>query len=140
MRPSVGDRVGPGAVLLLFLLLVGACSQPGDAGATSAPLLPSDAISARAEGLVPSDAFLVEIYDRSCRSCHAYVDSGAPLTGHGAEWERRLAQGLDVLVEHTRSGVGSMPAMGLCLDCEDTDFEGLILFMAMTGGPATETE
>ncbi len=103
-------------------------------------LPPSYAVSAQAETLVPADAFLAGIYDRSCRSCHAYVDSGAPLAGHAAEWQRRLAPGLNVLVEHTRTGVGSMPAMGMCLDCEDAAFEELILFMATAGGDAAEAE
>jgi len=132
-------RGGPGAALLL-IMLVGACSRPDAAPVASAPLPPSEAIATRAELLVPADAVLAGIYDRSCRSCHAYVDSGAPLAGHNAEWDRRLAQGLDVLVEHTRAGQGAMPAMGMCLDCDDADFEGLIRFMATAGGNAGEAE
>tara|TARA_R110002072_G_scaffold16229_5_gene63681 strand:- start:2718 stop:3137 length:420 start_codon:yes stop_codon:yes gene_type:complete len=139
MRASGNNRVGPGATLLL-IVLVGACSRPDAVPADSTPLPRSEAISTQAQTLAPSDAALASIYDRSCRSCHAYVDAGAPLAGHSEEWERRLVQGLDVLVEHTRSGMGAMPAMGMCLDCEDTEFERLILFMATASGDAGEAE
>ncbi|SDL97696.1 c-type cytochrome [Maricaulis salignorans] len=139
MPASWINRVGPCAAVLL-LLVMGACSRPDAMPAASTSVPPSAAITARAEMLVPPDAALAGIYDRSCRSCHAYVDSGAPLAGHGAEWDRRLAQGLDVLVEHTRSGLGAMPAMGMCLDCDDADFEDLIRFMATTNGNAGEAE
>lgn len=139
MRASGINQVGAGAALLL-IVLVGACSRPDAVPAASTPVLPSEAITTRAEMLVPADAVLAGIYDRSCRSCHAYIDSGAPLAGHSAEWDRRLAQGLDVLVEHTRTGLGAMPAMGMCLDCDDTDFEGLIRFMATTSSNAGEAE
>ena len=85
-----------------------------------------------AEELMPADGRLAQIYDRSCRTCHAYVDAEAPLTGFAAEWENRMAKGEKALVATTRQGIGAMPAMGMCLDCSDSDFVALIHFMATT--------
>jgi len=95
---------------------------------------PSPAQVAYAADAVPEDTDLAAIYDRSCRACHSLASSGAPLTGHGTAWRSRIAaKGLDGLVAAARTGTGNMPAMGLCADCRDGDFENLIQFMAREG-------
>jgi cytochrome c5 len=78
----------------------------------------------------PADAALAEIYNRSCRSCHATGASKAPLTTDVAGWQPRLAKGMDTLLDHTINGFQGMPPMGMCFDCDEAQFEALILFMA----------
>jgi cytochrome c5 len=90
---------------------------------------PSDADVMAAEALRPAQAEVAALYERSCMSCHG-VRGGAPLTGHGPSWEPRLAQGMDTLVKHTREGLRGMPAMGMCPDCSDRNFQDLIAFMS----------
>lgn len=89
----------------------------------------SAALVARAQALVPTDAVLAEIYSRSCVSCHAIPASTAPLTGDHASWEPRMAKGMDTLLDNVINGVGGMPPLGLCMDCDMQQFEDLIQFM-----------
>ena len=56
------------------------------------------------------------LYDTSCAACHNTGLSGAPKLGDKAAWAPRIAQGVDVLVNHADNGydgkTGSMPAKG----------------------------
>lgn len=72
---------------------------------------------------------LAEVYDRSCRGCHAVRETGAPLTGHAAAWAPRLARG-EAWLAAVKGGLGAMPPMGLCPDCTDDDFRALVRFMS----------
>ncbi|NVK38989.1 MAG: cytochrome c5 family protein [Gammaproteobacteria bacterium] len=85
---------------------------------------------ATAQSLQPSDPELNEIYQRSCRNCHTLESTGAPLTGDVHAWSLRLEKGQDVLLENVVSGFAGMPPFGLCMDCNVTQFNGLIEFMA----------
>jgi cytochrome c5 len=87
-------------------------------------------VEARAQKMQPASPTLAEIWQRSCRNCHTVRDSGAPMAGDAAAWQRRLAQGLDVLTQHALQGFNNMPARGLCPDCTEADFRALITFMS----------
>lgn len=82
------------------------------------------------EELLPSDPYLAELYADTCMACHANPDSGAPMTGDTAEWEARMAQGEDVMLDHVINGFNGMPPLGSCVDCTEEDFLDLIDFMA----------
>lgn len=88
------------------------------------------ALAAQAQTLKPADASLASVYDRSCKTCHAVVGTGAPLTGDVAGWQPRMDQGMDVMVDHAITGFGGMPPFGFCMDCDAEQFEALIQFMA----------
>ena len=107
-------------VVLLLLALLTACADDQQA---SAPALGAS---------TPTDPQLAEIYNRSCRSCHAQAAAQAPLTGDRAAWAPRMEQGMEVLLEHTISGYKGMPPLGMCFDCEEEDFSALITFMSGT--------
>lgn len=92
---------------------------------------PTDADVLAAEQLRPANRELAALYERSCVACHG-VRSAAPLTGHAPSWQPRLQQGEEVLLAHTREGMGGMPAMGLCADCSDAQLQDLISFMSRT--------
>ena len=92
----------------------------------------SEAITARAQALMPNDAALAEVYEYSCYSCHANPQSGAPLTGDIAAWQPRLAKGMDALLESTINGFAGMPPLGMCMDCSEDQFAALIRFMSRT--------
>jgi cytochrome c5 len=109
-------------VIVLSAALLCAC---GERQAT-----PPDAATFDPATAEPAAPALAEIYNRSCRSCHATGASLAPLTTDKAAWEPRLAQGMEVLLDHTINGYQGMPPMGMCFDCDAEQFEGLILFMA----------
>jgi cytochrome c5 len=87
-------------------------------------------VLARAQRLAPADQKLAALYAQSCKACHSAADSGAPLVGDHAAWEPRWAKGVPALLKSTIGGLGGMPAGGQCFACSQTDYEGLIRFLA----------
>lgn len=56
------------------------------------------------------------VYQTSCAACHASGVAGAPIFGDAAAWKDRVAQGMEVLLEHAINGyqgsAGYMPPKG----------------------------
>lgn len=75
-----------------------------------------------------------EMWGRSCALCHVDGNAGAPRIGVADEWQPRLAQGDDLLLEHTISGFNQMPPLGYCMACERDDFAAMIHFMTSSVG------
>lgn len=69
-----------------------------------------------------------EVYDTKCALCHTAGVSGAPKFGT-ADWTDRNAKGLESLLATAISGVGAMPAKGLCTDCSDDELKGAVEYM-----------
>lgn len=88
------------------------------------------AVPAAPKQMVPENPELAAIYKRSCISCHANGAANAPRTGNKEEWAPRMEKGMDAMLESAINGMGGMPALGLCMDCNEEQFEGLINFMA----------
>jgi cytochrome c5 len=80
--------------------------------------------------LKPADPQLAELYDHSCKACHAVDGSGAPLVRDHDAWDPRWQKGLPTLVSHAITGFQAMPAGGQCSACTKADYEKLIRFMA----------
>ena len=78
------------------------------------------------------------VYDKYCFVCHDEGLDEAPLVASEA-WEPRVAQGYDVLLQHTKEGFNKLPPMGTCVDCTDEELEAAILYL-ITGEEETETE
>jgi len=57
-----------------------------------------------------------DVYRKACRACHELGIAGAPKLGDASDWGPRIAQGMDVLHEHSLKGFtgkkGVMPAKG----------------------------
>lgn len=70
-----------------------------------------------------------ETYRRYCFSCHASGAAGAPRVGDDRAWRNRLAQGRDVLLEHTIQGLPGMPERGMCRACSDAELADAIDYM-----------
>ncbi|WP_350614862.1 cytochrome c5 family protein [Pseudomonas sp. HY7a-MNA-CIBAN-0227] len=85
---------------------------------------------ATAASAMPTESALAQVYDTSCKLCHANPASGAPLTGDDLAWRPRIAQGADTLLDHTINGYNGMPPMGLCMQCSEEQFLALISFMS----------
>lgn len=110
-------------ISILMVLLLSACSEP-------APPASSAAAEQASRALLPPQADIAAIYERSCRNCHTVAATGAPLTGDQAAWAPRLEKGMDALVGSVVNGFGGMPPLGLCMDCDAQQFTALIEFMA----------
>lgn len=78
--------------------------------------------------LAQADA-IEDKYNKTCVVCHAAGAAGAPKTGVPAEWEDRLAKGMDALVQAVDKGMNAMPPKGMCFDCSAEDFQALIEYM-----------
>lgn len=70
------------------------------------------------------------VYTKACTVCHSMGVAGAPKVHNAAEWEPRLAKGVDALVASVKSGIGAMPPGGMCTDCTDEDYKNAIEFMS----------
>lgn len=93
-------------------------------------------IAAQETATATPDPAIMTRWARSCALCHLDGNAGAPRAGREDEWQPRLAQGMDVLLEHTISGFNKMPPLGYCMACEEADFRAMIEFMtgeSMTG-------
>ncbi|GAA6150611.1 c-type cytochrome [Pseudoteredinibacter isoporae] len=115
-----------GGVLVLMLssaLLLSACGGSEEASETG-----SAKTSLRA--LEPSDPQLAAIYQRSCKACHGTGAPAIPQSGDVVAWAPRAEKGMEVLLDNVINGVGGMPPLGMCMDCEPEQFEALIQFMA----------
>ncbi len=68
-------------------------------------------------------------YNKTCAVCHAAGAAGAPKTGVPADWESRMAKGMETLVQSVDKGMNAMPPKGMCFDCSADDFKALIEYM-----------
>lgn len=72
------------------------------------------------------------IVQHFCSNCHAkkpLIQLGAPRIGITSDWEPRIKQGIDKLLQHTDEGINAMPARGGCFEC--TDQQLILSIMAM---------
>ena len=114
---------GRTAVLVAFLAL----SSMAVAGCDQRPSTPS---ANQLATLKPADPRMAQLYEHSCKACHAAVGSGAPLVHDRDAWSPRWLKGLSTLRDHAIVGFQSMPAGGQCAVCTPKDYEDLIRFMA----------
>ncbi len=70
-----------------------------------------------------------EVYQKFCSICHQAGVAGAPLLQDAAQWEPRLAKGMDVLFSSTINGINAMPPMGTCMACSDDELKAAIDYM-----------
>lgn len=70
-----------------------------------------------------------EIYNGTCKVCHAQGINGAPILGNKKMWSKRAPQGIDTLVAHASEGFGLMPAKGGNESLTETDLRNAITFM-----------
>jgi cytochrome c5 len=79
---------------------------------------------------VTVDEELMAKWSRSCALCHITGEAGAPVVGDTAEWQRRLQQGEEAIINNVVEGFNSMPPLGYCMACEVSDFRAMIAYMA----------
>nr|WP_326534818.1 c-type cytochrome [Pseudorhodoferax sp.] len=73
------------------------------------------------------------VYGKVCAMCHASGTAGAPRPGDKADWEPRIAQGMDTLFKHAIEGYegkkGVMPARGAGTTLSDDEVKAAVEFM-----------
>ncbi len=72
-------------------------------------------------------------YDTACAACHGQGVAGAPKVGDAAAWTERVAQGMDVMVDHAINGyqgkAGFMPAKGGFANLSDDEVKEAVEYM-----------
>ena len=81
-------------------------------------------------GAVTVDEEVMAKWSRSCALCHITGEAGAPVVGDTAEWQRRLEQGEEAIINNVVEGFNSMPPLGYCMACEVSDFRAMVAYMA----------
>ncbi|BAU47984.1 hypothetical protein SVA_1419 [Sulfurifustis variabilis] len=137
----------------LLLPLLAACSKEEapqtstqQSAATSAPAAPAattpdKAPAAGQQAQAPSAPAAAggaaakgeDVYKQTCTACHATGVAGAPKLGDKADWEPRIAQGKDVLYEHSIKGYtgkkGVMPPKGGNMSLSDEQVKAAVDYM-----------
>ncbi|WKE67527.1 c-type cytochrome [Gallaecimonas kandeliae] len=70
-----------------------------------------------------------QVYQGACFACHGTGALGAPKV-HTADWDPRVAKGMDVLLGHALNGFNAMPPKGTCGDCSEAEIKAAIEFMS----------
>lgn len=76
--------------------------------------------------VVLADAEIEGIVDRHCQACHDAGLAGAPKLDDAANWEPRLATGIDAMTQTVISGKGAMPPKGTCFSCTDEQLHAAV--------------
>ncbi len=70
-----------------------------------------------------------QIFNRDCLACHGDRHSGAPQLGSAADWQPRLQQPLDTLIQHALHGHGRMPPKGGFASLTDADTAAAVAYV-----------
>lgn len=90
---------------------------------------------AEAAPAVPVEAVLSgpQVFNEACIACHGSGIGGAPTLNDTANWESRIAQGMDVLNDHAVNGytgdAGYMPPKGARTDLSDAEIHEAVEYM-----------
>ncbi len=115
-----------------------AASSPAQAPAAAAPAAapaPAAAAPAAAAPAAPAPAAAANaggesVYKKTCALCHSAGVAGAPIPKDKADWEPRIAQGMDVLYTHALEGYtgakGVMPARGGAASLSDDEVKSAV--------------
>ncbi|MDB6095991.1 MAG: putative cytochrome c5 [Francisellaceae bacterium] len=68
-------------------------------------------------------------YEQTCHVCHETGISGAPKFGDKTAWQKRVADGMDVVLQRALKGYKAMPAKGGCSNCSDDEIKKAIDYM-----------
>lgn len=121
---------------LSLATLLAACGKQERAPEAAAPATPEAVAPAPAAVEQPEEAANEvgkKVFGATCSMCHASGTAGAPRLGDKADWEPRIAQGMDVLYKHSLEGFtgekGMMPARGGSTTLSDDDVKAAVDYM-----------
>ena len=75
-----------------------------------------------------------ELYEAKCSLCHDKGNGGAPTLGDKADWKKRSAKNLDVLVQDTMNSEHH-PKNGACTECSTDDIIRAVKYMLSESQP-----
>lgn len=78
------------------------------------------------------------VYNTACMACHTAGIAGAPKIGDSEAWTARMAQGMEILIEHAIQGyqgeAGVMPAKGGNPALSDEEVTAAVQYMVDNSG------
>ena len=78
-----------------------------------------------------------QVFWQNCSTCHGAGTEGAPPIGDAERWKNRIAQGLDVLVQHAINGhrgpSGYMPPKGGFDSLSDEEVAAAVVYVVEQG-------
>lgn len=122
---------------LTLATLLSACgkqeSAPSETAAPAAPEAAAPAPAAMEKHDEAENDVGKKVFGAVCALCHASGAAGAPVFGNKADWEPRIAQGMDVLYKHALEGFtgakGTMPARGGNPKLTDDEVKAAVNYM-----------
>lgn len=115
--------------------LLGGCGKPQGPASAAQPSVPATTASAAATAAAPATARPLgeDVFQKACRACHGTGIAGAPKVGDAAAWAPRIAQGIEVLHEHSLTGftgrTGVMPPKGGFANLSDDEVKAAVDYM-----------
>ncbi len=119
-KEAVAERIRP----------VGQVYLPGEEQAADAPVVE---VVAEPEPVVTAMTG-PQVYNMACIACHSAGVGGAPVVGDASQWTDRIAQGIDLLYDHSINGfdgaaAAPMPAKGGRMDLSDQEVRDAVDYM-----------
>jgi cytochrome c5 len=81
----------------------------------------------------------IKVYEKYCQACHETGSGGSPKFGDAAAWKPRLVKGLNAVYKNAILGMGSMPAKGNCVNCQETAIVAAVDYILDHSGGKTPT-
>ena len=90
-----------------------------------------------AENSAPQENAIIsgeKISQVNCILCHGAGVMGVPKIGDATQWEARIAQGKEKLINHAIQGINMMPAKGGNASLSDEEVAAAVIWMANESG------
>lgn len=125
----------PFTLALGAVVLVG-CNQgkPATEEETIAAIAPQAQWTILLNKVEPGNRTGEEIYNTTCKTCHAAGTLNAPKFGDAGDWAPRIAKGYDGLVHSAINGFNAMPAKGGAADLTEDEVRRAVAYMANSAG------
>jgi len=120
---------------IAIAVLLGGCGKPQGPASAAQPSAAANTASAAATAATPVAARSLgeDVFQKACRACHGPGIAGAPKVGDAAAWAPRIAQGIEVLHEHSLTGftgrTGVMPPKGGFANLSDDEVKAAVDYM-----------
>lgn len=140
-------KIGSSVVIVPILVLIFLIKVNIDGGSTSRGSMKEEMVLSRIAPVakyntgapLPQDggeeALTGEqVYNRLCMTCHDAGLNGAPIKGDTDAWAPRIAQGADLLFQHSLEGLNAMPAKGGDASLSDEEVKNAVVLMVNASG------
>lgn len=75
-----------------------------------------------------------QLAETVCQACHGSGVMGAPKLGVQADWEARLARGVDTILDNAINGIAAMPPRGGDATLSDEELKAAVDYMLQSVG------